>query len=65
MGKRHLNSINSEFQVHYNRERQHEARAQVPPDWPDAAPSFAAARKNDIDCRSLLGRQPSWLPLKG
>ena len=31
VAKRHLNYITSEFQVHYNRERPHEARGNLPP----------------------------------
>jgi hypothetical protein len=33
----HLNYINSEFQVHYSRERLHEARGSRPSDWADAS----------------------------
>jgi putative transposase len=57
VAKRHLNYINSEFQVHYNRERPHEGVGHVPPDWPDAAPGVTVVRKDDVVCRSRLGGQ--------
>ncbi len=55
VARRHLNYINSEFQVHYNRERPHEARGGRPPDWPEDAPSDRLVKSSDVVCRNRLG----------
>ncbi|QDT55914.1 Integrase core domain protein [Caulifigura coniformis] len=56
VARRHLNYINSEFQVHYNRERPHEARGNLPPD-PFDIPDDLRIEPLDVVCHSRLGGQ--------
>jgi putative transposase len=53
---RHLNHITREFQVHYNRERPHEACGHLPPgaDPPSTLP--LRTKPTDIVCTTRLGR---------
>jgi transposase InsO family protein len=54
VARRHLNHITSEFQVHYNRERPHEARGNLPPDH-DGRPQVATSCRADVIRPSRLG----------
>ncbi|WP_145035101.1 integrase core domain-containing protein [Caulifigura coniformis] len=56
VGSRHLNDINSEFQVHNDRERPHDARGSPPPD-PFDIPNAPRAERPDVVAHSRLGGQ--------
>jgi putative transposase len=55
VAERHLNYINREWRLHYNRERPHEARGYLPPGMEKPPETNDAIRPNDVVCSSRLG----------
>ena len=51
----HLNYINREWGLHYNRERPHEARGHLPPGMETPPETIDTVRPNDIVCKTRLG----------
>lgn len=56
VAERHLNYINREWRLHYNRERPHEGRGHLPPGMEKPPETNDAIRPNDVVCSSRLGR---------
>lgn len=52
---RHLNYLNREWSLHYNRERPHEARSHLPPPCEAPPEPTATVRLNDLVCTTRLG----------
>ena len=55
VAKRHPNHITSEFQVHYNRERPHEARGHLPPAGDFSPLLTASTQRVDVTGNARLG----------
>jgi putative transposase len=55
VGERHLNHINREWRLHYNRERPHERRGHLPPEREEHRETSDATRLTDIVCTTRLG----------
>jgi putative transposase len=55
VAERHLNHVNREWRLHYNRERPHEARGHLPPGFERPPETNDAVRASDIVCRMRLG----------
>ena len=55
VAERHLNYVNREWRLHYNRERPHEARGYLPPDLETPSEAIETIRLNDVVCSSRLG----------
>jgi putative transposase len=53
--ERHLNHVNREWRLHYNRERPHEARGHLPPGLETPPDATETIRLNDVVCSSRLG----------
>jgi hypothetical protein len=52
---RHLNHVNREWRLHYNRERPHSTRDRLPPAC-ELSPQMAGAiRPSDVVCHTRLG----------
>jgi putative transposase len=52
---RHLNHVNREWRLHYNRERPHEARGHLPPGMETPTTANETVRLNDVVYSSRLG----------
>lgn len=55
VAQRHLNHVNREWRLHYNRERPHEARGHLPPDMETSPQANDTVRLNDVVYSSGLG----------
>ena len=55
VAERHLNHVNREWRLHYNRERPHEARGHLPPGMETPPVVSETIRLNDVVCSSRLG----------
>lgn len=55
VAERHLNYINREWRLHYNRERPHEGRGHLPPDCEKPPAPTASLRTRDVVCTTRLG----------
>ena len=55
VAERHLNYINREWRLHYNRERPHEARGHLPPGMEKPPEATETIRNKDVVCSSRLG----------
>ncbi len=55
VGERHLNHINREWRLHYNRERPHEARGHLPPGIETPPAANETVRLNDVVYSARLG----------
>lgn len=55
VGERHLNYIKREWSRHYNRERPHEARANLPPRTKQPPEAIETIKLKDVVCESRLG----------
>jgi hypothetical protein len=55
VAERHLNYVNREWRLHYNRERPHEARGHLPPDCEKPPEPDASIRSRDVVCTTRLG----------
>lgn len=55
VAERHLNYVNREWRLHYNRERPHSARDHLPPDFEPPTERTAEIRPTDIVCTTRLG----------
>lgn len=55
VAERHLNHINREWRLHYNRERPHEARGHLPPAIEKPPEAIETIRLNDVVYSSRLG----------
>jgi putative transposase len=55
LAERHLNHVNWEWRLHYNRERPHEARGHLPPAMEKPPNGNATVRLNDVFYSSRLG----------
>jgi putative transposase len=55
VAERHLNYVNREWRLHYNRERPHEARGHLPPGMEKPPETNDAIRPNDVVSSSRLG----------
>ncbi len=53
--KRHLNCVNPEWRMHYNRERPHGARGHLPPGMETPPVTNESIRLNDIVYSSRFG----------
>ena len=51
----HLNHVNREWRLHYNRERPHEARGHLPPGMETPTTANETVRLNDVVYSSRLG----------
>jgi putative transposase len=55
VAERHLNYVNREWRLHYNRERPHEARGHLPPGFEKPPETNDAIRPNEVVSSSRLG----------
>lgn len=55
VAERHLNHINREWRLHYNRERPHEGRNHLPPECEQAPEPATSIRAGDVLCTTRLG----------
>lgn len=55
VAERHLNHVNREWRLHYNRDRPHESRGHLPPGCEKPPEHAQTARPSDIACTSRLG----------
>ncbi len=55
VAERHLNHVNREFRLHYNRERLHEACGHLPPGMEKPPEANESVRLNDVVYASRLG----------
>jgi putative transposase len=55
VAERHLNYVNREWRLHYNRERPHQGPGHLPPDGEKPPETNDAIRPNDVVCSSRLG----------
>jgi putative transposase len=55
VAERHLNYVNREWRLHYNRERPHEARSHLPPGMEKPPETNDAIRPNEVVYSSRLG----------
>ena len=53
--ERHLNYVNREWRLHYNRERPHEARGHLPPGMETPTTANETVRLNDVVYSLRLG----------
>jgi hypothetical protein len=55
VGERHLNHVNREWRLHYNRERPHAAKDHLPPDFDPPVDRSQQITPRDIVCTTRLG----------
>lgn len=55
VAERHLNHVNREWRLHYNRERPHERRDHLPPEYEQAPAPATRIRPSDVLCATRLG----------
>lgn len=55
VAERHLNDVCREWRWHYNRERPHEARHHLPPEFDKPPENAETIRPDDVVCSSRLG----------
>jgi putative transposase len=55
VAERHLNHVNREWRLHYNRERPHERRDHLPPEYEQAPEPAGTIRPGDVLCTTRLG----------
>lgn len=55
VAERHLNHVNREWRLHYNRERPHERRDHLPPEYEQAPEPATRIRPSDVLCTTRLG----------
>ena len=55
VAERHLNHVNREWWLHYNRERPYSAREYLPPDYVAQPPLALTVQHRDIVCTTRLG----------
>ena len=56
VAERHLNYVNREWRLHFNRARPHSASDHLPPDFVTEPPTVSTIQSRDVVCTSRLGR---------